>query len=53
MLRLQVEDVNDNAPQLNAVSYTGKVREDAPPGTPLTLSPDVQVCITHSPAAVY
>ncbi|XP_063874721.1 cadherin-89D-like [Scylla paramamosain] len=42
-VQVQVEDVNDNAPQLNAVSYSGMVREDAPPGTPLTLSPAVQV----------
>lgn len=44
--------MNDNAPQLNAVSYSGMVREDAPPGTPLTLSPEVQVCVTFSSAAV-
>lgn len=45
-----MEDVNDNPPQLNAVSYSGMVREDAPPGTPLTLNPTVQVCIRSSSA---
>ncbi|XP_050737867.1 cadherin-89D-like [Eriocheir sinensis] len=42
-VQVQVEDVNDNAPQLNAVSYLGTVQENARPGTPVALSPAVQV----------
>lgn len=38
-----MEDVNDNAPQLNAVSYLGTVKEDARPGTPVALSPAAEV----------
>lgn len=51
--RSQVEDVNDNAPQLNAVSYVGTVKEDARPGTPVILSPAVQVSLSHPPPYFY
>lgn len=39
----QVEDVNDNPPQLNAVSYQGSLSEDAPSGTTVTLTPTIKV----------
>lgn len=43
ILDWQVEDVNDNAPQLNAVSYEGSIRENSPSGTLVRISPSIQV----------
>ncbi|XP_068218882.1 cadherin-89D [Palaemon carinicauda] len=42
-VNVQVEDVNDNPPQLNAVSYEGLIRENALPGTIVRLLPTIQV----------
>lgn len=42
----QVEDLNDNPPQLNAVAYEGTIRENALPGTTIRVLPAIQVVIT-------
>lgn len=42
----QVEDLNDNPPQLNAVAYEGTIRENALPGTTIRVLPAIQVIRT-------
>ncbi|XP_042230761.1 cadherin-89D-like [Homarus americanus] len=42
-VHVQVEDVNDNAPQFNAVSYEGTIRENALPGTQVGILPTIHV----------
>ncbi|XP_047740872.1 cadherin-89D [Hyalella azteca] len=42
-INVQVEDVNDNPPQLNAVSYEGSLGEDSLPGTPVLITPRIEV----------
>ncbi|XP_042858064.1 cadherin-89D-like [Penaeus japonicus] len=42
-VNVQVEDLNDNPPQLNAVAYEGTIRENALPGTTIRVLPAIQV----------
>lgn len=42
-IHVQVQDVNDNPPQLNAVSYEGVIRENALPGTLVKILPTIKV----------
>ncbi|XP_071543668.1 cadherin-89D [Panulirus ornatus] len=42
-IHVQVEDINDNAPQFNAVSYEGIIKENALPGTLVKILPTVNV----------
>ncbi|XP_045608618.2 cadherin-89D [Procambarus clarkii] len=42
-VHVKVEDVNDNAPQFNAVSYEGIIKENAVSGTQVRIHPAIHV----------
>ena len=37
MVRVILEDVNDNAPEFNSLTYVGRVQENLAPGALVTL----------------